>query len=88
MFVDKLINSKHYTNLRIAFHSFFGPCAHPMYERLAFALSEVLVWIVQTDSHTLILISPIPYLINNDDQHKATDQYNLYTVTNTNLSIE
>lgn len=47
-----------------------------MYERLAFVLSEVFVGIVQTDSHTFILISPISDLINNDDQHKATDQYN------------
>lgn len=80
---------KHCTNLRIAFHSFLSPCAHPMYERLAFALSEVLVWIVQTDSHTLILISPISDLINNDDQHKAIDQYSFiqsYTVLFADLS--
>lgn len=85
------MNSKHYTNLPIAFHSFFSSCTHPMYESLAFVFSEVLVRIIQTDSHTLILISPISDLINNDDQHKAMDKF-IHSIIlhkkiiNTNLS--
>lgn len=85
------MNSKHYINLPIAFHTFFSSCTHPMYERLAFVFSEVLVRIIQTDSHTLILISPISDLINNDDQHKATDKFIQsiilhIKIINTNLS--